>query len=344
VTFEAHASVGAPIAARRRFRRLRHLLPGLVVLGLLLSMAPPASATSVPSVNARVESSLHQAVTKDPRKTYQVIVQAEPGRTIEERREQQSRLAKLLLEKDQDGVPGTIRTQLSMVNGFAAELTGQRIQALARSSGVRAISGDHRVRLTAGTIDTSLLDESATEATLRSMQTLVPDAPSVWASGLAVQGQGVTVAILDSGIAPRADFADVAFGVDTATNTTTLGDPGGHGTHVAGIVAGNGAAQGGKYLGVAPRVRLLSVKATNDTGTATYSSIIKGLQWAVANRKTQNIRVINISLGATPVGSYKNDPLAAAVEMAWFSGIVVVTSAGNDGSLAGTICFTWKDH
>jgi serine protease AprX len=170
----------------------------------------------------------------------------------------------------------------------------------------------------------------------------VAKAPSVW-SDQAVQGQGVTVAVLDSGIYPSPDLPNLAFGVDTATGTTTLGDPGGHGTHVAGIVAGTGANMGGKYIGLAPSVRLLEVKVTNDTGAATYSSIIKGLQWVVANRKTQNIRVVNLSVGAKQTTTYKNDPLVAAVEMAWFSGVVVVTSAGNEGWDAGTITVPGND-
>ncbi|HEV8637949.1 MAG TPA: S8 family peptidase, partial [Chloroflexota bacterium] len=331
------------VSAGGRLRRLRHLLPVLVVVGLLLGMAPPASAGNDVSRHdtTKIEPSLQQAIAKDPKKRYQVIVQGAPARTQAERNGNQSALGQQLREPDEDGQVGKVRTELGLVNGFAAELTGKKILKLAESLKVKAISGNHRVKMTAGTIDTTLNDTGSVDL-LKSMQTIVANAPNVWADQ-ANQGQGVTVAIVDSGIAPNTDFPNAAFGVDTATGTTALGDPGGHGTHVAGIVAGTGASLAGKYRGLAPSVRLLSVKVTNDTGGATYGSIIKGIQWVVANRKAQNIRVINLSVGATPHTSYKNDPLAAAVELAWFSGVVVVTSAGNDGPTAGTITVPGND-
>jgi serine protease AprX len=326
-----------------RLRRLRHVLPVLVVVGLLLGMAPPASAGNDVSKydTTKIEPSLAAAIAKDPKKRYEVIVQAAPGGSAKERQEYRREVAKQIQEKE-DGETGRIRHDLALVNGFAAELTGKHILKLAKRDRVKAISGDHKVALTAGTIDTTLGDGTDTTDGLKSMQTIVAQAPSVWADR-ANQGQGVTVAILDSGIAPNADLPNAVFGVDTATGTTALGDPGGHGTHVAGIVAGTGAALGGRYKGLAPSVRLLEVKVTNDTGAATYSSIIKGLQWVVANRKAQNIRVVNLSVGAKSVTSYKNDPLVAAVELAWFSGVVVVTSAGNEGSAAGTITVPGND-
>jgi serine protease AprX len=167
---------------------------------------------------------------------------------------------------------------------------------------------------------------------LSSVQTLSVRAPRIW-SDRANTGQGVTVAVLDSGIQPSSDLPNALLGIDLVTNSPTLGDAGGHGSHVAGIIAGTGAMSNGVYKGVSPDARLISVKVADDSGTATYSSVIKGIQWVVANRRTYNIRVMNLSLGATAIGTYKNDPLAAAVEMAWFSGIVVVSSAGNQSAI-----------
>jgi serine protease AprX len=169
----------------------------------------------------------------------------------------------------------------------------------------------------------------------RSLQTLVSRAPEVWAQ--ADQGQGITVAVMDSGIQPGQDLADLAAGVDLVGTNTALVDGVGHGTHVAGIIAGTGAMSNGAYRGVAPGARVLSVKVANSAGIATYSSMIKGLEWVVANRRVQNIRVVNLSLGTIARGTYKDDPLAAAAEMAWFSGVVVVASAGNRGPAAGTV-------
>jgi serine protease AprX len=183
---------------------------------------------------------------------------------------------------------------------------------------------------------TTATSTTSTVASLKSLQTVVAKANNVWAT-TGNQGAGVTVAVLDSGIHPSPDLPTAVFGIDVVSGRTSLSDLGGHGTHVAGIIAGTGAMSAGDYQGVAPKVRVMEVRVTDDVGTATYSSIIKGIQWVVAHRKTHNIRVINMSLGATPRGSYKDDPLSAAVEMAWFSGVVVVTSAGNRGPGANTI-------
>ena len=337
-----------PTTTTRRLRRLRHLLPVLLVFGMLVGLAPPVAADVKV---ATLEPSLAAAIAKDPRKRFKVIVQGDVPPTKQGRKDAQGRLAKLLREKDGDGNPGKIGIQLDLVNGFAADLTGKHIAQLSKNSAIKSISGDHKVKGNQLAVaDTSTIGISGTEgtiststATLRSMQTIVAQAPAVW-SGHADQGQGVTVAILDSGIFPHGDLIGAVHGIDLATSTTALGDPGGHGTHVAGIVAGTGALLSGKYKGAAPQARVLSVKVTNDSGVATYSSLIKGLQWVVAARHAHNIRVVNLSLGATPSVSYKNDPLAAAVELTWFSGVVVVASAGNKGeSGTGTITVPAND-
>jgi serine protease AprX len=112
---------------------------------------------------------------------------------------------------------------------------------------------------------------------------------------------------------------------------------------VAGIIAGNGTLSGGAYMGVAPQARIVSVKVTNDTGGASYSGIIQGLQWVVKNKAAYNIRVANISLGATATSPYIFDPLNSAVEMAWFRGVVVVASAGNSGPGPATVSVPGND-
>jgi serine protease AprX len=325
---------------RHFFWRLRHVLPMLVIFGLLVGLAAPAAAAPGPGGNsgqggnsgasadaAKLEPSLAAAVAKNPKKKYQVIVQAEPVRYRSMRKGNLNALGQLLREKDDDGTPGRIRAQLSLIDGYAVELTGRQITKLSKHKTIRSISGDHKVQMH---------QAAPPAATLQSMNAIVAQAPSVWTQG--AKGQGVTVAVLDSGVVASPDLPNAVHGIDLVTNTTALGDPGGHGTHVAGIVAGTGAQSNGAWKGVAPQARVLSVKVVNDAGAASYSSIIKGLQWVVANRQVHNIRVANLSLGAAPVASYKDDPLAAAAELAWFSGIVVVTSAGNKGeSGASTI-------
>ena len=116
----------------------------------------------------------------------------------------------------------------------------------------------------------------------------------------------------------------------------TTDDCCGHGTHVAGIIAGNGATSTGSqyyrtFYGIARNANLVSVRVLDQNGQGSVSTVISGLQWVVANKAKYNIRVINLSLGH-PVGeSYTTDPLCQAVEAAWKAGIVVVCAAGNNG-------------
>jgi serine protease AprX len=110
------------------------------------------------------------------------------------------------------------------------------------------------------------------------------------------------------------------------------GDQYGHGTLVAGIIAGNGRAAGGSIVGVAPQANLINVRINDENGVATAADVIAGLQWINDNRDTYNIRVVNISLNSSVPESYHTSALAAAAEILWFNGIVVVASAGNNGA------------
>jgi len=105
-----------------------------------------------------------------------------------------------------------------------------------------------------------------------------------------------------------------------------------HGTHVAGLIGGNGSLSTGKYIGVAPRVNFVSIKVNDDYGQALESDVVSALQWIYTNHATYNIRVVNLSLTTTQAQSYHTSPMDAALEVLWFNRIVVVTAAGNSGS------------
>ena len=155
-------------------------------------------------------------------------------------------------------------------------------------------------------------------------------------------GQGVTVAVLDSGVAADADLTQngnriLAHASFAGPPDPQHPDPGGHGTHIAGIVAGDGAKSGGQYPGIAPYANIVDVQVLDANGNGRVSSILAGLDWVLVNQKQYNIRVVNLSLGALPLTSYKTDPLAAGVEMAWRHGLVVVCAAGNGGPASGTV-------
>ena len=167
-------------------------------------------------------------------------------------------------------------------------------------------------------------------------------ADKVWNTKPYIQGQGIGVAVIDSGINPNGDLytnmgvnrqvADIRFNSDYNQSPS---DGYGHGTHVASIIGGDGSESSGKYIGVAPMVNIINVKVSNDDGSAMMKDVVQGLQWVLENKDKYNIRVVNISLNSAVAESYNTSPLDAAVEILWFNGIVVVVSAGNKGS--GTI-------
>ena len=161
-------------------------------------------------------------------------------------------------------------------------------------------------------------------------------ASQLWAQG--DTGAGVNVAVLDTGITPLPDFAGrLVDGVDLSGGGNPWHDSYGHGTFVAGLIAGNGASSGGAYVGEAPGAGLVSVKAAGASGQTDLVTVIEGVGWTIANTATDDIRVLNMSLGYLPIESTVIDPLDQAVEKAWESGITVVVSAGNSGPDNGTI-------
>jgi len=159
---------------------------------------------------------------------------------------------------------------------------------------------------------------------------------------LGLDGQGIGVAVVDSGIADHRDLrgpdnASRILAASNQTNTANTSDGYGHGSHVAGILAGNGQASNGIYQGVAPGVNLINVKVSDDQGYGTVSDLVEGLQWIYENRATYNIRVVNISVNSSVPEPYHTSALDAAVEILWFNGIVVVVSAGNNGTGSGPV-------
>src|SRR5215813_5392963 len=220
---------------------------------------------------------------------------------------------------------GRKRGSFDGLNMVVADVPRNSLADLAGRDDVKYISADKPVR---ANID--LVTESTGAA---QVQAGAPGAP-------AADGRGVTIAILDSGIsANHPDFAGtnnksrVIAAVDfTGSNTT--GDQYGHGTGVAGMAAGNGATSNGyegNYAGSAPGANLVDVRVLDNTGVGRISNVIAGINWVIQNRDRYNIRVVNMSLGATPEESFHLDPVCKAVEAATLANIVVVVSAGNRG-------------
>ena len=167
-----------------------------------------------------------------------------------------------------------------------------------------------------------------------------------------ITGEGVTVAVLDSGLAYQSnlyfnadmpDFGPSTFRIpafyDAIQNIeqnewemilSMADDDSGHGTHMAGVIgSGQTNNENGRRNGIAPNVDILPVAAFDSTGEATYADVIRGIDWIVANKDLYNIRIINASFFSAPQSYYWEDPLNQAVMQAWQAGIVVVASAGN---------------
>lgn len=158
-------------------------------------------------------------------------------------------------------------------------------------------------------------------------------ATSLWNTTNKLQGKGVTVAVVDSGVYKTKDL-DGRIKVNVNFNPAYHDgiDRFGHGTFVAGIIGGSGSQSSGKYIGVAPKATLLNVRVADDQGMVYESDVVDSLQWVYNNKDKYNIRVVNLSLNSSAAQSYNTSPLCAAVEILWFNSIVVVVSAGNNGT------------
>jgi serine protease AprX len=223
---------------------------------------------------------------------------------------------------------GHLSSRLSVVNGAAFTVSARALATLANDPEVAFVSLDHTVKG---------LDDYTNAAI---------NVGDVWNAGY--NGAGIGVAVIDSGINDNHpdlwdstdSYSRVVYHQDfTGTsednpNGWLVYDTYGHGTHVAGIIGGNGYLSNGRYAGVAPNVTLLDLRVLDVNGSGTDSEVIAAIQEAISLKSKYNIRVINLSLGRGISTSYSQDPLCQAVESAWKSGIVVVAAAGNYGRVS----------
>ncbi|MDQ3385115.1 MAG: S8 family peptidase [Actinomycetota bacterium] len=232
---------------------------------------------------------------------------------------------------------GVVTGRLELVGGVTATLPEGRLGAVRHAPGVETLTVDGAVRVQ-GQLDSKGL--------VRSVYGAATHATTL--SGAGVTGEGVTVALIDTGVADVPDLAGrVRPVVDPVTGRTApcvdfsgeghCGDSYGHGTFMAGIIIGDGSASDGKFVGMAPGADLVSLKVAGRDGSSDVSTVIAAIQWAVANAERHGIRVINLSLGTDATQSWEVDPFNYAVERAWDAGITVIVSASNFGPAPGTI-------
>ncbi len=222
---------------------------------------------------------------------------------------------------------GRLGRSLDSINGKVVELSNGQLKKLADYPGVDRIVYD---RPTGGEMNRVAVTVGA-----RAVQ-----------QTYGYRGAGIGVAVIDSGITSwHADLTYLgssslvrqkngqrvpAF-VDFVNGRTSPYDDNGHGTHVTGIIAGNGFDSLGARAGIAPDAHVVSLKVLDQNGNGVISNVIAALDWAVSNKAAYNLRVVNLSVGAAVTESYKTDPLTLAAKRAVDAGIVVVTAAGNLG-------------
>jgi serine protease AprX len=301
------------------------LVAVLVVVALLAAFGGSSVATSASFTPASTATTLSpelaKLATERPADKVEVIVQLR-------------RDANLALGRDIVGaVGGKAGREVKLINAIGARMTAAAAMRLAAFPQVHAVSLNGKVA------------PRVNKASLKAFTNSV-GAMQAWKDHGAT-GKGIGVAVVDTGIA--GDLPDFRLSrtnklsrvrVSAVVNdaATNPGDQYGHGTHIAGLIAGNGVARDmnddlrGDFVGVAPQAHLINIKASDDHGRTSVLDVIYGIQFAVDHKDAYNIRVLNLSLSSTTAESYRTDPLAAAAEAAWFKGIVVVAAAGNAGS------------
>jgi serine protease AprX len=247
---------------------------------------------------------------------------------------------------------GEVGRRLGLIDGFTALVPGRALAAVRAADGVAAVTPNGKVQLNSD-------EEWLADRDLNSLYSITKSAGvhSAWSdsdsAGNKITGRGVGVALIDSGVAPVKGLTgagkvvngpDLSF-ESQADNLRYL-DTFGHGTHLAGIIAGRdpevtaGNENDAKYfVGVAPDAHVINMKVAAADGATDVSQVIAAIDWVVQHRNDQglNIRVLNLSFGTDSVQDSRLDPLSHAVEAAWHNGIVAVVAVGNDGPERTTV-------
>jgi serine protease AprX len=276
----------------------------------LPSPNPPAPPPPPSPLVGKLDPILVEALAR-PADRSKVIVRASSAALVDE-------IAALIVQAN-----GSLGHRLPLIEAQAAELPNAALAALTNQEAVARIAAD---RIVVATLE-------RTGATIGS---------TAARSTFGYDGSGVGVAIIDSGISQwHDDLGDGAGGqrVDQFVDLINAGhapyDDHGHGTHVAGIIAGNGYDSAGKRTGVAPRARLVVLKALDSQGRGRISDVIAALGYVVATKDQFGIRIVNLSIGAAVSESYHTDLLTLSARRAVDAGLIVVAAAGNKGRSEG---------
>jgi subtilisin family serine protease len=282
--------------------------PVPLVAALFLCLILPSLALAA-GRGSKLDSELTRRSQRNPREVTSVIVTLAPGATLPQDFKRFARA----------------RRRLGIINGQVLDLPNSILRQLEARPEIFRI---HYDRPTAA----------------HNFRTSITTGARAVQQGLGFTGAGIGVAVIDSGITgwhndltsstptlyPYGDQRVAAF-VDFVNGATAPYDDEGHGTHVAGIIAGNGYDSLGRHAGIAPDAALVALKVLDAQGRGTISNAIAALDWVLAHHQQYNIRVVNLSVGAAVRESYWTDPLTLAAKRVADAGVVVVTAAGNIG-------------
>jgi serine protease AprX len=230
-------------------------------------------------------------------------------------------------------IGGRVGRELHIIDGFVARVPRASVALLSRDRDVRWVAPNQRLRL--------LGQYGEGSGSASAVYTDVVRASKAW--GMGDVGAGPAVAVVDTGVNTAGDLSGQVVHAEDFTSEQDNQDNYGHGTFVAGLIDGTGAASNGSIEGVAPGAKLVALKIAGRDGATDVTLVLEALEWIEDFRTAYNIRIVNLSLGFQSQQSYLVDPLDFAVERLWSSGLLVVTAAGNGGNTPGTILTPGND-
>jgi len=306
-----------------KWKKFKQFVFSMVVLVLILSVFTSVFTIKPNPSPVNIQPSLAEIAANSPNQIVAAIIQVKHNNQY--------------VETLVSSLGGEITHDLQILNALTAQLPAAAAVKLAHNPNVRWVALDTQVQKSKrGTVNESVELIPSPENYFLDTLNVRP----VWDLGLL--GQGITVAVIDSGVNQEKDLqvdpnkakpdSRVIEQLTFNSNSGHSNDATGHGTHVAGIIAGSGYRSKGLYAGIAPQVNIISLKICDENGMAYESDAIAAMQWVLENKDKFNIRVVNMSVNATQESSYHSSPMNAAAEILWFNGIVVVASVGNKGS------------